>query len=140
MISPGAQDIWSLNHRNSSSTETALSSNKTTIRTVSTDLIDPIPPPLAAPSPMVWNDIRHIAPAGPSPDSLPAYSWPVQSSNPGTYFNVASRKNPSPRPPQTYKVSSREYSQTAKQIRGDEDKRTGSMSKDFRKGISLLRM
>ncbi|MCJ1428782.1 hypothetical protein MMC29_006693 [Sticta canariensis] len=132
-----AQDIWSLNHRNSSSTETALSSSDTTISTVSTNLFDLMPPPLAAPSPMVWNDIRHIAPAGPSPDSLPVYSWPVQSSNPGTYFNVASRKNSSPRLPQTYKMSSRGYSQTAKQSRGDEDKRTGSMSKDFRKGKSI---
>lgn len=140
MISPGAKDIWSLNHRNSSSTETALSSNGTTVSTVSTDLFDPIPPPLAAPSPMVWNDIRHIAPAGPSPDSLPAYSWPVQSSNPGTYFNVASRKNSSPRPPQTYKMSSRGYFQTAKQSQSEEDKRTGSMSKDFRKGNPRLRM
>lgn len=136
MVSPDAQDVWSLNHRNSSSTVTALSSNETAISTASTDLFDPVPPPLAAPSPIVCNDIRHIAPAGPSPDSLPAYSRPARSSNPGAYFNVASWKNSARRPPQTYKMSSRGYSQTAQQSRGDEDKRTGSMSKDFRKGNS----
>lgn len=139
MVSPDAQDKWSLRHPNSSFTVTTLSDNESKYSMAPTDLRDSAPPPLAVPSPMAWNNDLHFFPTVPRPQFVRENSRPAQESHSGPYFRVAPWDSPALLPPEkAYNMSSKGYSRKIKQTRRKEDKGTGSMSRDFRKDKSGL--